>query len=63
MIAGQAERSQSNTQKLMDHTEIRTSWEECLRPQKVTEVVARGDCFSDADGGGSNGDDEHLVVA
>lgn len=30
---------------------------------KLTEVVARGHCFSDADGGGSDRDDEHLVVA
>lgn len=30
---------------------------------ELTEVVACGDCFSDADGGRSNWDDEHLVVA
>lgn len=29
----------------------------------LTEVVAGGDRFSDADGGRSSRDDEHLVVA
>lgn len=31
--------------------------------EELTKVVACGDCFSDADGGSSNGDNEHLVVA
>lgn len=31
--------------------------------EEPTKVVACGDCFSDADGGSSNWDDEHLVVA
>lgn len=31
--------------------------------EELTKVVACSDCFSDADGGSSNWDDEHLVVA
>lgn len=31
--------------------------------EELTKVVACSDCFSDADGGRSNWDDEHLVVA
>lgn len=50
-----AERLQSRKQSNLRQTYVQTLI--------LTKVVACGHCLSDADGGGSNRDDEHLVVA
>lgn len=66
LIAGHANRSSVHCTSTDKNTLHRISHKLLsifgLFSQKVTEVVACGHCFSDADAGCSNGDDEHLVV-